>query len=172
MSDSGREALSKALKALQDNPENPEAAIKGFEDEATELRVRADALDQIANGIRGLIGADAPMKAPTPLRPSPAPIFPQPSPTPPSGVPEGMDAVRLIMAEGGTWTVASLFEEMQKRGWDSKESKEPSRAAEAALNRLWKVKKEVERVGRGQYRYIDGQMPYGSRNGLFDGAGT
>lgn len=172
MSDSGREALSKALKALQDNPENPEAAIKGFEDEATELRIRADSLDQIANGIRGLIGMAVPARALTPLTQTPPPIIPQPSPTPPSGVPEGMEAVRRIMREGGTWTVASIFEEMKKREWESKESKEPIRAAEAALNRLWKVKKEVERVGRGQYRYIDGQSPYGSRNGLFEGAGT
>jgi hypothetical protein len=58
------------------------------------------------------------------------------------------------MREGGTWTLKSLYEELQHRGWESKTAQDPLKAAEAALTRLVSVKKEVERVGRGEYRYV------------------
>jgi len=67
--------------------------------------------------------------------------------------------VRRIMNDGGVWTARQLLDEMRKRGWESKESKNPIRPTEAAINRLWKVKKEIERVGRGQYRYIGPGAP-------------
>jgi hypothetical protein len=176
MPDSGHEALSKALKALQDNPDHPEAAIKGFEDEALELRIRAEALEQIANGIRGLMGKPVPTRMSASISQASAPAFPQPSPAPPTGTPEGMEAVRRIMrGSGQAWTVREVFEEMKKRGWESKDSKEPLRPAEAAVNRLWKVKGEIERVGRGRYRYIETNGDATGAvadTGLFGGAGT
>ena len=57
------------------------------------------------------------------------------------------------MMEGGVWRAADMLEELKKRGWESEHSQNPVRAVEAAMNRLWKVKGEIERVGRGQYVY-------------------
>jgi hypothetical protein len=142
-----KETLEKALEALRANPESPEAAIAdvetqalGREREASKLNAQAKALRDIANGIRTLSGQ------------------PPVSPTPANGPdlsPEGLVAVRRIMKEeGGVWNARQLLAEMKKRGWESKESENPIRPTEAAISRLWRVKKEIERVGRGQYRYI------------------
>jgi hypothetical protein len=143
-----RETLEKALEALRANPESPEAAIAdvetqalGREREASKLNAQAKALRDIANGIRTLSGQ--------------APVSPTPANGPDLSRPEGMEAVRRIMKEeGGVWNARQLLAEMRKRGWESKESENPIRPTEAAISRLWRVKKEIERVGRGQYRYI------------------
>lgn len=68
--------------------------------------------------------------------------------------PVGTEAVRRIMREGGTWTTKGLFEELKHRGWESKTAQDPMKATEAAVSRLITVKKEIERVGRGEYRYV------------------
>jgi hypothetical protein len=146
------------VEALRSNPENPEAVIADFELKAEErekkagkLQAEASALKGIAENMRALVSGN-----PAPEPKGSTEEEPTPAPTPDSnGVrPEGMEAIRRIMKSGGVWTGGQLLEEMKRRGWESKESKNPIRPAEAALNRLWKVKKEVERVGRGQYRYI------------------
>ncbi len=148
------DALNEALRVLHTNPGNPGAVIADFESQAARrerqierLQGEALALREIANGMRTLLG-EAPQgnsgeegATATPPRSS--------------GMrPEGMEAVRRIMSDGGIWTAAQLLAEMKKRGWESRGSKNPIRPTEAAINRLWKVKMEIERVGRGQYRYI------------------
>lgn len=65
----------------------------------------------------------------------------------------GMAAVREVMRTGGVWTAGQVHDELQRRGWVSPEAQHPMRATEAAINRLWRKNGEVERVGRGQYRY-------------------
>jgi hypothetical protein len=162
MSANSRETLEKALEALRDNPESPESAIADVETqalarerEASKLAAQAKALRDIANGIRTLSGQ--------PVSTSPAS----------NGVelrPEGMEAVRRIMKEGGVWNAKQLLAEMEKRGWESKGSENPIRPTEAAISRLWRVKKEIERVGRGQYRYV-GPNAETTPTGLFNGAG-
>jgi hypothetical protein len=153
-----RDALTKALEGLHRNPENPEAVIAGFETQAFQreeqsekLQAEAIALRDIAQGMRTLLGGQ---KAPQ-SEPDEAPAPPATSSQQANGVrPEGMEAVRRIMSQGGVWTGGQILEEMKRRGWESKESKNPIRPTEAAINRLWKVKKEIERVGRGRYQYI------------------
>ena len=58
------------------------------------------------------------------------------------------------MRDGGIWTIQGIFEELKHRNWDSKTAQDPLKATEAAVSRLVTVKKEVERVGRGEYRYV------------------
>ncbi|HET9197624.1 MAG TPA: hypothetical protein VFN92_05130 [Solirubrobacterales bacterium] len=148
MAANSRETLEKALEALRKNPESPEAAIADVEGqalsrerEASKLNAQAKALRDIANGIRTLSGQP--------------PISTAKANGPDLSRPEGMEAVRRIMKEeGGVWNARQLLAEMKKRGWESKESDNPIRPTEAAISRLWRVKKEIERVGRGQYRYI------------------
>jgi hypothetical protein len=162
-----RQTLIQALKELHSNPEDPEAVIADFEARADErdqqgakLHAEASAFRGIAQNMRRLLGGDA--LDPEPLAPEPvvAAVTPTPSHQPSNGHrPEGMEAVRRIMKDGGVWSAGEILAEMQKRGWESKESKNPIRPTEAAINRLWKVKKEIERVGRGQYRYIGASIP-------------
>lgn len=159
MTNPARGKLTEAIKALQSNPEHPEAVIADFEAQAEEreqkiekLEAEKNALRLIVSGMRTLLGEptsasqDTTAEAPA----TSAPAAPQSSEI----RPEGMEAIRQIMKPGGVWTGGQLLDEMKRRGWESKESKNPIRPTEAALNRLWKVKKEVERVGRGRYRYI------------------
>lgn len=148
MSANSRDTLKKALEALGENPESPEAAIADVEAQAldreraaSKLSAEAKALRDIANGIRTLSGQP--------------PVSAMPANGPDDRRPEGMEAVRRIMKEeGGVWNARQLLAEMKKRGWESKDSDNPIRPTEAAISRLWRVKKEIERVGRGQYRYI------------------
>lgn len=67
--------------------------------------------------------------------------------------PRGMEAVRRIMREGGVWTPKEIHAELEKRGWVSPDAKHPIRATEAAINRLWRDKGEIEKVGRARYRF-------------------
>jgi hypothetical protein len=162
-------ALDKALTALRSNPSDPEAVIADFEARADSLDAEAKALRQIASGMRTLAGkppkADAQPTQYTPLVAGPpqAPMRP-----------EGMEAVRRIMKDGGVWSARSVLVELKKHGWESKSSSDPIRPTEAAMNRMWKVKKEIERVGRGEYRYIGSPAsptPSGNELGLLNGAG-
>lgn len=67
--------------------------------------------------------------------------------------PRGTEAVRRVMREGGTWTVQKLHDELARRGWVNPEAKHPVKATETALSRLHGKYQEVDRVGRGKYRY-------------------
>lgn len=179
METQSRQTLTEALKALQSNPENPEAVLSDFETQIarreqkiSKLRAEATALREIVNGMRGLLGQPA-----MPGGATAATASSQPSrPAAPDLRPEGMEAVRRIMKEGGVWTATQVLEEMKRRGWESKTSEDPIRPAEAAINRLWKVKREVERVGRGQYQYVGVNPPQtpsgGDLNFLNGGSGS
>jgi hypothetical protein len=179
METQSRQTLTEALKALQSNPENPEAVLSDFEaqiarreQKISKLRSEAVALREIVNGMRGLLGQPAMPDASTAAKAA--------GPGPPSPTadlrPEGMEAVRRIMKDGGVWTASQVLEEMKRRGWESRTSDDPLRPAEAAINRLWKVKREVERVGRGQYQYVGASAPEGQpgsdRNFLNGGSGS
>jgi hypothetical protein len=167
MANQARDTLIEALKALRSNPDDPEAVIAGFEAQASKreqrvekLQTEASALRGIADHMRSLLGEAGSTEKPPEETSAPVP------PPESNGIrPEGMEAIRQIMKAGGVWTGGQLLDEMKRRGWESKESKNPIRPTEAALNRLWKVKKEVERVGRGQYRYIG---PPGTHTGSTD----
>jgi len=138
--------LTEALEAIRANSENPRAAIADFEAKAERLQAEANALRQIANGMRGLLGEPPAEVSSAGAQASGPPVD--------RTRPEGMEAIRRIMKDGGVWTSRQLLDEMKKRGWESKGSPNPIRPTEAAINRLWKVKREIERVGRGEYRYI------------------
>ncbi|HEV2772588.1 MAG TPA: hypothetical protein VGV57_07160 [Thermoleophilaceae bacterium] len=67
--------------------------------------------------------------------------------------PRGVEAVRAIMLDGGTWTVEDLFREMKRREWIDRDVLHPRKAVETAMHRLYAKYGEIERVGRGTYRY-------------------
>lgn len=77
----------------------------------------------------------------------------QPSPEPAGDAPRGTEAARRVMREGGVWTVKKLHDELVRRGWVNPDAQHPEKATETALSRLHKKYNEVDRVGRGQYRY-------------------
>jgi hypothetical protein len=81
--------------------------------------------------------------------------------------PRGMEAVRRVMREGGDWNAREIHAELEKRGWVSPDAKFPIRATEAAINRLYRVTNEIEKVGRGRYRY----KSFPTRDTLDTGAG-
>ena len=56
------------------------------------------------------------------------------------------------MKAGGVWSINTLVGELLERGWGPITADNPARAVEAALSRMNKAG-EVDRVGRGQYRY-------------------
>jgi hypothetical protein len=68
--------------------------------------------------------------------------------------PQGAEAIRLVMKDGGVWTSRMMLEELRRRDWESPCSTDPLRATSAAMTRLCREKHELERVGRGHYRYI------------------
>jgi hypothetical protein len=67
--------------------------------------------------------------------------------------PQGVEAVRLVMMEGGVWTAHTMFEELRRRGWEPKASADPLRAVGATMSRMSRKRAEIVRVGHGQYRY-------------------
>jgi hypothetical protein len=77
--------------------------------------------------------------------------------TPPSelrnDVPRGTEAVRVIMRQGGVWSADGLLKEMDARGWIDPSVMHPRKAVETAITRLHSKYREIERVGRGRYRY-------------------
>lgn len=68
-------------------------------------------------------------------------------------VPQGAEAVRQVMRGGGIWTARELLAELERRGWEPRNAKRPLAATEAAIGRLFRTKKELDRVGRGEYAY-------------------
>ncbi|MBA3261836.1 MAG: hypothetical protein H0T69_05100 [Thermoleophilaceae bacterium] len=77
----------------------------------------------------------------------------QASPDAAEDAPRGTEAARRVMRDGGVWTVKRLHSELVQRGWVNPEAQHPEKATETALSRLHKKYHEVDRVGRGQYRY-------------------
>lgn len=76
--------------------------------------------------------------------------------------PRGTEAVRRVMREGGDWDVRKLHAELEQRGWLNPDAMHPLKATETSLNRLYKKYGEIERVGRGIYRYV-GVSPHEGR---------
>jgi hypothetical protein len=142
--------IPRVIKALQESENDPEAAIRSLTGEADEREAEAEALRHAASAVRLLTmpdgnGASAP-KPPTSLKATP-------SESVASEPPKGMDAVRRVMREGGVYTGRTMLDELTKRGWDPKDAKHPLATVEAAMDRLFRVKEEIERVGRGEYTY-------------------
>ena len=125
--------IPRVIQALQESENDPEAAVRSLNAEANEREAEAEALRQVANTIRLLTvdGGDGRDAIDEP--------------------PKGMEAVRRVMREGGVYTGRSMLEELTKRGWEPKDAKHPLATVEAAMDRLFRVKKEIERVGRGEY---------------------
>jgi hypothetical protein len=121
-----------------------------------DLQREAAGLREAANGIRQALGL--PGSEPTPDTPDgalprvDADNTPQYRPAPGA---LGMDAVRRVMRTGGVWSAPEIHKELERRGWVSRAAKHPLRATEAAINRLYRDKKEIEKVERGRYRWKD-----------------
>jgi hypothetical protein len=80
--------------------------------------------------------------------------------------PKGMEAVRLVMQEGGVLTADEILADLKQRDWDPKDSKDPIGSIQAAILRLRK-KAEVEQVGRGKYRYLGAPARRGEAQASF-----
>jgi hypothetical protein len=157
VSDQSKQRTWNAVQELMREYDDPNEIIARCEREAADRERRAEALQGEALAFRQMIeavGSLSGIRVPqAPVRPAGSPMAPQrPISTPER--PVGTEAVRRIMREGGTWTTKSLFEELKHRGWESKTAVDPMKATEAAVSRLATVKKEIERVGRGEYRYV------------------
>ncbi len=126
--------IPRVIQALQESENDPRTAVRSLNAEAMEREAEAEALRQVANTIE-LLTIDGGSGA---ISSSDEP-------------PKGMEAVRRVMREGGIYTGRSMLEELKRRGWDPKEAKHPLATVEAAMDRLYRVKKEIERVGRGEY---------------------
>lgn len=137
------EATSREIIERLKRGEAPEKILAGLEHEASEHEADADDSMLKAHEIRKRVAAMRVLMG----------ISDDRRGLTTGEVPVGIEAARRVMREGGVWTVASLLNELQKRGWDSKDAEHPLKATEAAISRLHNVKKEIERVGRGKYRY-------------------
>lgn len=136
--------IPRVIKALEESQNDPDKAVRSLSVEAEEREGEAEALRQVASAIRLLTGngqaaasnGAASLSAPQPDSGKP---------------PKGMEAVRRVMRGGGVYTGRSMLDELTKRGWEPKEAKHPLATVEAAMDRLFRVKKEIDRVGRGEY---------------------
>lgn len=143
--------IPRVIKALQESQNDPDAAIRSLTGEADEREAEAEALRHAASAVRLLTMPDAngsAAPAATPLTVTPPAAEPASSEPP-----KGMEAVRRVMREGGVYSGRSMLDELTKRGWEPKEAKHPLATVEAAMDRLFRVKKEIDRVGRGEYTY-------------------
>ena len=126
--------IPRVIKALQESEDDPASAVKGIEAEAARHEAEAKALRQAVVAIQLLTGQNRVV---------------EPSDDPP----QGMEAIRRVMRKGGVFTARTMLEELEKLGWEPKKAKNPLPTVEAAMDRMYRVKKEIERVGRGQYTY-------------------
>lgn len=133
--------IPRVIEALQKSENDPEAAIRSLENEAAEHEGEAQALRQAVVAIKLLTG-EAVLSGQGPAVQAVS-----------NGPPVGMEAVRRVMREGGVWTARTMLDELEKRGWEPKDAKHPHAAVEAAMDRMFRVKGEIERVGRGEYAY-------------------
>jgi hypothetical protein len=126
--------IPRLIQALQESESDPNVAIGNLEGEAAAHEAEAKALRQAVMAIKLLTGL-------TPTEPK--------AEEPPTG----MEAIRRVMREGGVWTARALLDELTRRGWNPKKAKNELATVEAAMDRLYRVKKEIDRVGRGEYTY-------------------
>jgi len=142
--------IPRVIKALEESQNDPDAAIRKLAAEAEEREAEAEALRGVAGAIRLLTdGAANAAEARRTGAAPPARDALNGSAEPPTG----MEAVRRVMKEGGVWTGRAMLDELSRRGWEPKNAKHPLATVEAAMDRLFRVKKETERVGRGEYAY-------------------
>jgi len=141
--------IPRVIEALQESQNDPDAAIRKLASEADEREAEAEALRGVAQAIRLLTGGVT--NAPDPRREAVDSARQRLDDK--MDPPQGMEAVRRVMKAGGVWTGRTMLEELQKRGWEPKKAKHPQATVEAAMDRLFRVKKEIERVGRGEYTY-------------------
>lgn len=142
--------ITQIIKTLKATKNDPVAAIKRLEREADDREREAEALRGLVNTIR-LLPEAADFSASS-ERATPPPVEPVRNGSA-EPVPKGIDAVRRVMRAGGVYTAKDMLAELTKRGWEPKEAKHPLPTVEAAMNRLYRVKGELERVGRGEYTY-------------------
>jgi hypothetical protein len=140
---------AQVIQALQESQNNPVAAVRRLESKAEGKEAEAELLRSIARTIRMLEVRQTPSEGHRVIS-SHATL---PVPSNEDAVPKGIDAVRRVMREGGVWTAKTMLAELTKRGWEPKTAKHPLPTVEAAINRLFRVKDEIERVGRGEYSY-------------------
>jgi len=142
--------IPRVIEALQESQNDPDAATRKLAAEADEREAEAEALRGVAQAIRLLTGSAGSVGAQVAVPPASSGGT---STADTNEVPAGMEAVRRIMKDGGVWTGRSMLKELTKRGWEPKKAKHPQATVEAAMDRLFRVKKEIERVGRGEYTY-------------------
>lgn len=130
----GAANIPRVIKALEESQQDPDAAIRSLEAEVVAHESEAKALRQAIVAIKLLTGQQPGQKAP-------------------AETPTGMEAVRRVMREGGVWTARTMLMELKRRGWDPKKAKHPLPTVEAAMDRMYRVKREIDRVGRGEYTY-------------------
>jgi hypothetical protein len=143
--------IPRVIKALEESQNDPDAAIRKLRAESEEREAEAEALRGVAQAIRLITEGveNAPQNAGRRRELADANAGPDDE----SGPPQGMDAVRRVMKEGGVWTGRAMLDELTKRGWEPKKAKHPLATVEAAMDRLYRVKKEIERPRRGEYVY-------------------
>jgi hypothetical protein len=137
--------IPRVIKALEESQNDPNKAVRSLTAEAEEREGEAEALRQVASAIRLLTGDGPTATSNGAVSASPPRADTSDEP------PKGMDAVRRIMRGGGVYTGRSMLEELTRRGWEPKDAKHPLATVEAAMDRLFRVKKEIDRVGRGEY---------------------
>lgn len=148
--------LQDVIVALQESQNDPDAATRQLRRDADQREAEAEGLRRLADAI-DLLRSDRATAAvvvttdPDTDHVPPGHEIGRTLSTPER--PAGIEAIRRVMREGGVWTAKELLEELTRRGWEPENAKHPQAATEAALNRLWKVKGELDRVARGQYRY-------------------
>lgn len=131
--------IPRVIAALQQSENDPAAAIGKLEAEAVEREGEAEALRQVAGAVKLLTGLES--------------NGAQPAIPAVNEVPQGIEAVRRVMLEGGVWTAQGLLEELIRRGWEPKGAgaQHPLQTIHASIDRLYRVKGEIDRVERGTY---------------------
>lgn len=142
--------IPRVIEALQESQNDPDAATSKLAAEADEREAEAEALRGVAQAIKLLTGGVGSVSAQVAVSPASS-VDTAPAET--NEVPTGMEAVRRVMKGGGVWTGRTMLEELTRRGWEPKKAKHPQATVEAAMDRLFRVKNEIERVGRGEYTY-------------------
>lgn len=131
-------------EALKQSERDPRGAVARLIRSAALRETEAETLRQVAKRVQLRdpegTGGDLPMER--------AEV-----PTSKQATPQGIDAVRRVMREGGVWSPKEMLAELTRRGWEPKQAQHPLPTVEAAINRLFRVKGEIERVGRGEYTY-------------------
>jgi hypothetical protein len=143
--------IADVIKTLKESQNDPDAAYRRLSRQAEERENEAQALRAMAAAIDLLRPSVERQLPPSHLKAEQ--VHTTPLADGDDTRPVGIDAVRRVMREGGIWSAKDVLEELKRRGWEPRDAQHPQAATEAAVNRLYRVKKELDRVGRGKYRY-------------------